>query len=42
MPRVVSQKEDVLYIKNPASTWGFNRVLNFTHNSGAAALTLSL
>ena len=30
-PRVVSQKEDVVYIKNPASDWSFNRILHFAN-----------
>ena len=40
-PRVVSQKEDIVYIKNPASDWGFNRILHFA-NQNANALTISL
>jgi len=43
-PRVVAQKEDVLFIKNPDIAWGFNKILRF--NSGNEqvqnALTLSL
>ena len=43
-PRVVAQKEDVLFIKNPDSAWSFNKILRF--NSGSElvqnALTISL
>ena len=28
-PRVVTQKESVLYIKNPKADWAFNKVLSF-------------
>mmetsp|Transcript_5649 Transcript_5649/g.7560 ORF Transcript_5649/g.7560 Transcript_5649/m.7560 type:complete len:104 (-) Transcript_5649:1486-1797(-) len=41
LPRVVTQKEDVVYIKNPRSDWGYNRVLNFK-KQGVSALTISL
>ena len=41
VPRVTQQKEDVVYIKNPASNWGFNRILKFA-NHDASALTISL
>lgn len=40
-PRVVQHKEDVVYIKNPAEEWRFNRVLNFASN-GVSAITISL
>ena len=40
-PRVVSQKEDVIYIKNPAADWKFNRVLNFDGDK-VSAITLCL
>ena len=41
VPRVTQQKEDVVYIKNPASNWGFHRILKFA-NHDASALTISL
>ena len=28
-PRVVLQKEDVVYIKNPCKDWAYNGLLNF-------------
>ena len=40
-PRIVAQKEDVIYIKNPRQSWGFNRVLSIGSDN-AKALTLSL
>jgi len=40
-PRVVSQKEDVVYIKNPPTDWAYHRVLNFKQQS-VLALTISL
>ena len=40
-PRVVSQREDVIYIKNPPRDWAFNRVLTFSGDK-MSAITLSL
>ena len=40
-PRIVQQKEDVIYIKNPHEDWALNRVLNFK-NIGLSAITLCL
>ena len=40
-PRIVQQKEDVLYIKNPGFDWGFNQILNLTSHD-VSALTISL
>ena len=40
-PRVVTQKESILYIKNPKADWAFNNVLRFQGDQ-VAALTLSL
>lgn len=40
-PCVSQQKEDVVYIRNPAGNWGFNRILNFS-NHAASALTISM
>lgn len=41
VPRITSQKEDVIYIKNPSASWRYNSVLNLTEDK-VAALTLSL
>ena len=40
-PRIVSQKEDVVYIRNPRKDWAFNRVLNFAGDN-VSAITLCL
>ena len=44
MPRVVSKKEDVVFIKNPDLAWRFHKILTF--NSGTnmeqSALTICL
>lgn len=40
-PRIVSQKEDVVYIKNPSIDWRLNKVLNFTGDN-VAAITIAL
>lgn len=40
-PRIVSQKEDVIYIKNPGNDWKFNGVLNFAGDK-VSALTICL
>ena len=40
-PRIVSQKEDIVYIKNPKRDWAFNRVLNFAGDN-VSAITLCL
>ena len=40
-PRIVQQKEDVVYIKNPCLDWKFNKVLKFK-GDGVSAITISL
>ncbi len=40
-PRVVAQKQDVVYVKNPGPGWGLNRALNFASDD-LVACTLSL
>lgn len=41
-PRVVQQKEDLLYIKNPPMDWKFNGVLSLSNYDDAKALLISL
>ena len=40
-PRIVSQKEDIIYVKNPPREWAFNHVLNIGGGQ-ASAITLCL
>ena len=40
-PRIVNQKEDIIYVKNPAQDWAQNGVLSIGGGQ-AAALTLCL
>jgi len=40
-PRIVEQKDDVLYIKNPGFDWGFNQILKL-NSLNVSALTISL
>ena len=41
-PRVVQQKEDLLYIKNHPMDWKFNGVLSLYNYDDAKALLISL
>ena len=41
-PRIVSQKEDLIYVKNPRGEWAQNRVLNIGGEGQASAVTLCL
>ena len=31
-PRIVAQKQDIVYVKNPGANWGLNRALNFARD----------
>ena len=43
-PRIVSQKEDLIYVKNPRKDWALNRVLKIggENQLQASAVTLCL
>ena len=31
-PRIVAQKQDIVYVKNPGADWGLNRALHFARD----------